>query len=147
MKLRPYDRSDEAAVVDLWIETKRVAYPYLPTEQTHTREDDLGFFRDHIAPRCEIWLAEDGGRLLGFLALEGSYVDRLYVAPAAQRSGVGEALLAKAKERSPGGLSLHTHQQNVSACAFYEKHGFRPWRFGTSGPSESMPDIEYRWRP
>ena len=147
MKLRLYEKRDEAEVVDLWMQAKRVAYPYLSTEQAYTTQNNVDFFAAHIAPRCEIWLASKSELLAGFLAIEGSYLDRLYVLPSLQRSGVGEALIAKARQISPGGLELHTHQQNISACAFYEKHGFRPARYGISGPPESMPDIEYHWRP
>jgi len=147
LQIRPYEPSDEAAVTEMWHETKRRAYPYLATEQSYTPQQSAGFFRESIAPRCDVWLAESETRIVGFLALEGSYLDRLYVHPGAQRAGVGEALLAKAKQLSPERIELHTHQQNVSACAFYEKHGFRATRFGTSGPPESAPDVEYRWRP
>ncbi len=150
MNVRRYEAADpieEDAVVDLWIAAKDAAYPYLPTERGYTRENNLDFFREHIAARCEIWVAELADALVGFLAVEGSYLDRLYVHPTAQRAGIGAALLRKALEISPEGLELHTHQQNVLACAFYEKHGFRPARFGTSGPPESMPDVKYHWRP
>jgi ribosomal protein S18 acetylase RimI-like enzyme len=147
VNLRGYAATDEAAVVELWHATKRAAYPYLPAEQTRSMRDDAAFFREHIAARCDVWLAERDGTLLGFLALADGYLDRLYVHPSAQREGVGAALLAKARELSPAGLDLHTHQQNVSACSFYEKHGFRAHRFGTSGPPECMPDVLYRWRP
>ena len=47
----------------------------------------------------------------------------------------------------PDGLELHTHQENVIACAFYEKHGFRAVKFGISPSPESVPDVEYHWRP
>lgn len=146
MKLRRYDSSDEAALIEMWHETKVLAYPYLRSEQSYTVETDTAFFREHIAPRCEIWLAESDAGIVGFLALDGRYLDRLYVHPGAQRSGVGTALLEKAKELSPQGIELHTHQQNVSACVFYEEQGFRAVRFGTSGPPECAPDVEYAWR-
>ena len=147
MELRTYEPADEDRLIALWHEAKRVAYPYLPTEQAHTVEDDTRFFRQHIEPRCEIWLAVEEGELLGYLALDGRYVDRLYVHPRHQRRGVGAALIEKAKELSATGLELHTHQQNISACSLYEKHGFVPVHFGTSGPPESMPDVEYQWHP
>jgi len=147
VRLRPYAPEDEARLVALWHETKRRAYPYLPTEQAYDLATDAAFFRSRIAPRCAIWLAVEAEELLGFLALEADYLDRLYVHPAHQRRGVGGALMEQAKALSPGGLRLHTHQQNVSGCAFYEKHGFRPLRYGTSGPPESAPDVEYGWRP
>ena len=147
MDLRPYAARDEAALVALWHETKQRAYPYLPTEQSYTVETDTAFFRDHLAPRCAIWLAVEGEVLLGFIALQGSYVDRLYVHPDRQRGGVGAALLDQAKALSPAGLTLHTHQQNVSGCAFYERHGFVPIAYGISAPPESAPDVLYCWQP
>jgi ribosomal protein S18 acetylase RimI-like enzyme len=48
---------------------------------------------------------------------------------------------------SPNGLELHTHQENESACAFYEKHGFAAVKYGISPAPESVPDVEYHWRP
>jgi len=147
MVLRPYDPADAEALIALWRAAKNHAYPYLPTELAYTIEDDTWFFRERMEPHCDIWLAVAGDELLGYLALDDSYLDRLYIHPDHQRGGVGAALLEKAKELSPGGLELHTHQQNISACSFYEKHGFEPASFGTSGPPESMPDVEYKWRP
>jgi ribosomal protein S18 acetylase RimI-like enzyme len=149
VELRHYEVDDEPRLIALWHETKVHAYPYLPTEQAYTVETDTHFFREHVAPRCEIWLAVDGDgdALQGFLALEKSYIDRLYVRPDQQRRGVGKLLLEKAKQLSPKGLELHTHQQNISACSFYERHGFRAARYGTSAPPESAPDVEYHWRP
>jgi GNAT superfamily N-acetyltransferase len=81
----------------------------------------------------------------GFLALVGSYLDRLYVHPGAQRGGVGSALLRHAMALSPAGLELHTHQRNHRGRAFYAKHGLRAVRFCVSPPPESEPDIEYHW--
>ena len=83
-------------IVELWNATKRDAYPYLPLEQARTVEEDLGFFRGQIEPRCDIWVALRGDEIVGFLAMDGSYIDRLYVHPSAQRRGAGEALLAEA---------------------------------------------------
>ena len=147
IRVRPLLDGETEAVVHLWGETKRDAYPYLPLEQGRTFEEDLAFWRGHLAPRCAFWVAEGEGALLGFLALAGSYLDRLYVHPRRQRRGVGVALLAKAKELSPAGLELHTHVKNAAARAFYEKHGFSAVRFGVSPPPESEPDVEYHWRP
>ena len=132
--------------MQMWHETRVHAYPYLPTEQAYTVADLTSYFREHIAPKYDIWLAESDAKIVGLLAMEGSYLNLFYVHPSAQRAGVGAAMLAKAKELSPQAIELHTHQQNVSACAFYEKHGFRAARFGTSGPPESSPDVEYHWR-
>jgi GNAT superfamily N-acetyltransferase len=76
-----------------------------------------------------------------------SYIDRLYVLPDVQRSGIGTALIRHAMELCPAGLELHTHQRNMAARSFYETRGFVAVRFGISPPPESEPDIEYHWRP
>ena len=141
-------RDDETeAVIRLWHETTRVAYPYLPTEQAHTLEDARNFFRDHITPKHDLFVAEADGALLGYMAIRGGYVDRLYIHPSVQRRGAGSALIAKARELSPAGLELFTYQQNTQARVFYEQHGFRAVKFGISPPPESAPDVEYHWRP
>jgi ribosomal protein S18 acetylase RimI-like enzyme len=84
---------------------------------------------------------------VAYLALRGSYIDRLYVAPAHQRQGWGSELLLHAKLLRPSGLELHTHLENYPARALYERQGFVAVQFGVSPPPESAPDVEYHWRP
>ena len=145
--VRPYRPEDESAVVHVWHRAGRDAYTYLPTWQSFTLEHAIEVFREAIASVCELFVATRDGSVVGYLALRGSYVDRLYVDPDAQGHGVGARLLEEAKQRSPTGLELHTHVQNEGARRFYERHGFEVVRFGTSPPPESAPDVEYRWRP
>jgi ribosomal protein S18 acetylase RimI-like enzyme len=147
MEIRSLAETDVDAVIRVWTETKRDTYDFIERERHYTDADDEAFFRGHILPRCAIWVAVADGDVLGFVALVGTYLDRLYVRPAAQRRGVGSALLARAIEVSPDGLELHTHVENFKARAFYEKMGFVAVRFGISPPPESLPDVEYQWRP
>jgi putative acetyltransferase len=143
--IRPWREDDFDAVVGLWRRTKRVAYAFLPTESAHTEEDDRAFFRAEILLRCDVWLCETDGRPLGFLAMRGGYVDRLYVEPPEQRRGIGSALMAHAlRVAPPGPIELHTHVANGPARAFYERLGFRAVEFGVSPPPESAPDVRYR---
>lgn len=139
--------ADLDAVIAVWHASKQAAYWYLPTEQGLTLADNDRVFRTYILPGVAIWVAEMDGAITGFLAMKGSYVDRLYVRPHAQGRGVGSALMLKAMELSPAGLQLHTHQQNEQARGFYERRGFRAVRFGISPPPESAPDVEYHWTP
>ena len=147
MEIRPLADADVDAVIRVWIETKRDTYGFIALEQTYSDAENHAFFRGHILPRCAIWIAVEDASVLGFVALDGSYVDRLYVRPGAQRRGVGAALLARAIEASPAGIELHTHVENTKARAFYEKMGFVATRFGISPAPERLPDVEYQWRP
>lgn len=145
--LRPAREDEITTVICVWHESKQVAYPYLPLEQGRSLAEDEDIFRRFILPKNVIWVALVDGEITGFLAIGGSYVDRLYIHPDRQRQGIGTALMEQAKAISPTGVQLHTHQQNTQARAFYEKHGFRAVKLGISPPPESKPDIEYHWTP
>ena len=118
-------------------------------------EEHVGRIADDIAERHEeVWVAEEGGRLLGFLAIRCSVthgwetLEKLYVEPGDQSRGVGTALLDRAKALRPDGLHLWVFQKNAGAIRFYERHGFRLVKL-TDGEDnmENEPDALYAWSP
>jgi GNAT superfamily N-acetyltransferase len=144
--IRPFADRDEATVVAVWHRSGRAAYPFLPTWQAFTLEHAEKVFRDVIRPRCDIWVGTRDERVVAFLALAGSYIDRMYVEPTEWRKGWGTRFVLFAKRLHPNGLELHTHQENHAARRLYEQHGFRAVKFGLSPPPENAPDVEYHWR-
>ena len=145
--IRPFRPEDEPAVVGVWHRSGLAAYPYLPTWQAFTLEGAGHVFREVIRAQCRIWVGALDEQIVAYLAMKGSYIDRMYVDPTRWRTGWGARLIAFAKRVSPSGLELHTHQENRAARALYEKHGFTAVTFGTSPPPESAPDVLYHWRP
>ena len=103
-------------------------------------------FRDVIAARCSIWVAAHNHLIVANLAMQDAYIDRLYVDPPMQRKGFGRLLLELARQLHPRRLTLHTHQENHPARAFYERHSFIAIKYGISPLPESAPDVEYEWR-
>lgn len=88
--------------------------------------------------------ASDGG-LIGFIAFRRGWIDQLYVLPARQCQGVGEALLTIAKDASSE-LQLWTFQRNAPARPFYEKRDFTALEESDGSRNEERePDILYRW--
>ena len=134
-------------VVRIWIRSREAAQPWLEARMAYPPADTLRHFREVIAAENEVWVAVAGGARVGFLALRAGFVDQLYVEPAAQRRGVGSALLDHAKRACPQGLALFTHQANTRARAFYERHGLQPVAFGVSPSPECEPDVRYAWKP
>lgn len=65
------------------------------------------------------------GSMVGFIAMIGAHVDQLYVDPSHQRSGAGSLLLGEAIKLVPGRITLDVFEENASARAFYDKHGFQ----------------------
>jgi len=145
--IRQFNASDEARAAEIWLNSGQKEYTYLPQFQALDSEKALRVFHNVIVQECEIWLEADERCIRGFMAMQGSYIDRLYVDPKFQRQGVGTLLLQDAKAKNPTGLELRTHQQNQPARQFYEKHGFTVVKYGISPAPESVPDVQYHWRP
>jgi ribosomal protein S18 acetylase RimI-like enzyme len=145
--IRAFRRDDEADTVAVWHRSGRAVYTFLPTWQAFTLEEARRVFGSVIRTDCAIWVATQDKCIVGFLAMKGSYIDRLYVDPLEWRRGWGTQLVEFAKQVSPSGLELHTHRANLAARALYERLGFRAVRFGVSPAPESAPDVEYHWRP
>lgn len=143
--IRLYQAADLNAAARVWFDAGIKAYPYLPDFQALTPTSAEQVFADVIAAQGDICVYELKGRICGFIALQGSYIDRLYVDPAHQGKGIGSALLNHAKSNHPDYLSLHTHQANQNARAFYEQAGFTVHKLGISPAPENVPDVEYRW--
>jgi len=145
--VRPYKSDDESAVVRVWHRSGRDAYSYLPAWQTLTLEKAHQVFREVILTNCQMWVGTQDNRIVAYLAMKNTYIDRLYVDPSQQNRGWGGRFIDFAKSVHPKGLELHTHQENHGACRLYERHGFVAVKFGLSPPPESAPDVEYHWRP
>ena len=121
---------------------------YLPTVPDQAAVPIAARIREHE----EVWVAEEDGRLVGFLGIEASrnlggaaVLEKLYVEPSVQNRGVGSALLDKAKELRPEELYLWVFQKNP-ARRLYERHGFELVRLTDGADNmEREPDALYRW--
>ncbi len=145
-RIRLAGPEDLEAAVGVWERARWDAQqPELKKRMGYSHEDNLRHFRDVVMRDNEVWLAVEDDEVIGLLALRDHEIDQLHVEPRCQGRGVGTALLDRAKELFPEGLSLFTHQRNERARAFYERHGFRAVRFGMSPPPENEPDVKYAW--
>ena len=117
--------------VDFGLKLQRIA--------AHNRQDDLFVRRQglcfdadmlaaqrrDVARRLDAQLVALDERIVAYLAMNESYMARMYVDPGEWRKGWGTQFVNFAKQLSPRGLELHTHQQNRAARALYEAHGFK----------------------
>ncbi len=88
---------------------------------------------------------DQGGRLVGLVVLDGTWVDQLYVDPDRTGIGYGSALLDHAKRLSSGTLELWTFRSNARARAFYEGRGFVAVGATDGDNEENAPDIHFHW--
>jgi GNAT superfamily N-acetyltransferase len=145
-QIRQAREDDAAAIAQAHVDARRVAMPWLPV--VHSFEDTVQFFGDFVIPNQTVLVAELEEGVAGFIAIEGGWVEHLYVAPAHQGIGIGAALLQRAKELRPEGLMLWTFEGNHRARSFYESRGFVAVEFTDGSRNEERtPDVRYQWRP
>jgi len=146
MEIRPAREEELEPLTRLFIRARN-GMKYLPHVPDEAAVPIAAAIREHE----EVWVAEEGGRLLGFIGIEHSthlgapVLEKLYVDPAEQNRGVGTALLQKAIELRPDELYLWVFQKNP-ARALYERHGFELVRLTDGAENmEREPDALYRW--
>lgn len=87
---------------------------------------------DAIVARGEVWVAEDNRHVLGMLVLDAEpgylLVENVAVVPAAQRKGVGKALMRLAEDRAAASglaeLRLYTNAAMTENLTYYPRHGY-----------------------
>lgn len=145
MSLRRARAEDAQAIAVVLRTAFRVSLPFIP--ELHTAEQDLWFVRERMLVRDEVWVAEEGGAVVGFIGFRDGWIDHLYVHPDWQGRGIGPQLLAKPLA-SRQARRLWTFQKNARARKFYEDRGFRLVELTDgSGNEEKEPDALYEWRP
>jgi putative acetyltransferase len=74
-------------------------------------------------PNAKLWIVDNDGRAVGFLAIEGSMIEALFVDPAMHGRGFGTALLTHALALAPD-ARVDANEQASNALPFYESRGF-----------------------
>jgi GNAT superfamily N-acetyltransferase len=143
--IREYEPQDFDAVTILWRISREKSVPEFQMMKGHFFYEDQNYFQDHILKENQLWVVQVNNHPVAFMAMNGDFIDQLYIHPDYWRRGIGQRLIEFARERSPEHLWLYTLQVNVNARAFYEKNGFVAEKFGVSPPPESEPDVEYHW--
>lgn len=146
IEIRKAEAKDIPDVAAVFIASQADALPYVA--KLHTPEETFRFIADNVFSSCEVWVATEGGRIIGMMAINRSHIDHLYLQPGFYRRGIGTKLLNHAKRYRPSGLTLYAFQENVRACTFYRNHGFRELERGDGSDNEAgMPDILFEWKP
>ncbi len=142
--LRDGVRYDADQLTALLLRTRADAMPWLrsPHDEHSTR-----WWMEHVVlAEQHVRVAAAGTRLLGFTAVNGDWLEQLWVSPEDQGRGVGRRLLVDAQQASGGHLALHVFTRNERARQFYAATGFvLTSQSDGSGNEEREPDCTYAW--
>jgi len=143
VELRAGRPDDGVAVADVFA-AARAQMHYLPA--LHSRQEDVAFFSTRVLPTSRVAVATSAGEVVAFSAVKDGWLEHLYVVPAYQGRGIGGALLGRAMDENPAGLSLWAFVANHGAIAFYGRAGFAEvLRTDGSGNEERQPDVQMHW--
>jgi len=142
--LRPGSREDLPDFQEVF--DAATAGPDHPAE-TRTPDEVRAWFRSLLdRPGRELWVAVRGELALGFVLLEGAWVNLIFVHPDRSARGVGAALIDLVKGLRPRGFGLRVYQVNDRARTFYLKHGLVELeRTHGSSYADAEPDLQMAW--
>jgi ribosomal protein S18 acetylase RimI-like enzyme len=100
---------------------EKQSMPFI-TRVLRTPTEELAFLTE-TSKRCAITVAVLGSHIIGFTAMNGDYMEQLFVLPDYQGKGVGSMLLGQ-EQKSRKYMHLAVIRANVNAIKFYTSHGF-----------------------
>lgn len=147
MQVRAAESTDLETLLHIWERSVRATHSFL-------REEDIDFYRPLVREALgtgalEVWvLTTDTDQPIGFLGLDGSRIEALFLEPAHRGAGGGRRLVAHAQALRGGTLSLDVNEQNSDARGFYEALGFKVvGRSDTDGTDRPYPLLHMQRLP
>ncbi len=143
VQLRPAWDEESDAVADLMFAVRQHNVGAIPAP-VHSLDDMRRWMRAVAFINYDVWVADHGGRLVGFMALsQPNWLEHLYVESACTGQGLGSRFVELAKRALGGEVQLWTFQSNLGARRFYERHGFVPVEWTDADNEEQAPDVRY----
>jgi GNAT superfamily N-acetyltransferase len=138
-------RDDERPAILAIVNAAAEAYRgVIPADRWHEPYMPAGELDAEIAAGVRFWGYEDGGALLGVMGVQRvrdvELIRHAYVAPDAQRRGVGSALLDSLVGAATRPLLVGTWAAATWAVRFYERHGF-----ALVGPDRTRTLLQRYW--
>ncbi len=117
--IRPYTPADEDVVVDVWLAATIPGQAFLPEEHWRAMEPEIR----GLMTVAEMWVVEDGGEIVAFMALLDDLIGGLFTHPDHQGRGHGRALIEHARAGHDP-LYIEVFEANERAVALYRRCGF-----------------------
>lgn len=121
MIIRQASAADYPQLLDIWLLSVRATHHFL---QESDIEALLPQLRDIYLPVVDVWVAVDvKDHPLGFIGLNQSHVEMLFINPDLRGQGMGRALLDHVRS-SRSTMSVDVNEQKPQAVGFYLHYGF-----------------------
>lgn len=141
-KIRPSTPADGPRVVEIWRNAVDATHAFLTSVDRAALDIEVcGFL-----PSAPLYLAVDNADCaVGFMLLDGSHMEALFIDPAYHGQGVGRQLVEHGLGLSPA-MTTDVNEQNPQALGFYQRLGFQQsGRSERDGQGRAYPLIHLRY--
>ncbi|MDO4396282.1 MAG: N-acetyltransferase [Clostridia bacterium] len=133
--IRKLQKVDINNVADIWLDTNIKAHYFIPAQYW---KSNLELVKELLL-QATVYVYEDNQKILGFIGINGEYIEGIFVSEAMQSQGIGKILLNYVKE-TRSKLLLNVYQKNTPAISFYQREGFK---IQNSGVDEATGEKDY----
>ncbi|MGO4696113.1 acetyltransferase [Paenibacillus sp. 2TAB26] len=121
-KIVPYQENDHDKLVDIWYQAVRHTHTFLT-------DKDIAFYHQMLQngalKEVEIWVEVNENKVpTGFIGLDGTKIEMLFVHPDNHGRGIGSRLIKHAEALKGSSLQVDVNEQNEGAFTFYKRYGF-----------------------
>ena len=120
ISIRPARAADGDRLLEIWRFAVDATHDFLdPADRVAIDKEVSG-----VLPQSPAWLATDADdRAVGFMLIDGTHMDALFIDPEWHGRGVGSALVDHGLALHPA-MTTDVNEQNAGALTFYERTGF-----------------------
>lgn len=132
---------DYPQLVQVWESSVKATHDFLKPDDFRSIKELL----PGIFPQVEVYVIRSGQEIAAFMGVSGDRLEMLFVSAGSRGKGYGKELLAFAVD------TLHVrkvdvNEQNIQACGFYSKFGFRTVsRFRKDSMNMDYPILHLEW--
>ncbi|NQX60019.1 GNAT family N-acetyltransferase [Paenibacillus qinlingensis] len=121
-KIVPYQENYHDKLVDIWYQAVRHTHTFLT-------DTDIEFYHQMLQngalKEVEIWVElNENKEPAGFIGLDGTKIEMLFVDPKYHGKGKGSRLIKHAEKVKGSNLQVDVNEQNDGAYIFYKRYGF-----------------------
>lgn len=114
-------KTEYPELIELWEASVRATHHFL------SEKDILGYRQLILSTyfdQVTLFGIYDSGSIAGFIGLDGTNIQMLFISPEVRGRGFGKALVGFAREEH-GAYQVDVNEQNAQAVGFYEALGFK----------------------
>lgn len=117
--IRKMKDNNISAILEIWLNENIRAHSFIDKSYWISNFE----YVKNALQQTEVYVYERGGDIVGFIGLNGNYIEGIFVNRAFQSEGIGSALIEYAKAKHSV-LTLNVYEKNKRALSFYIKQGF-----------------------